>query len=174
MKHLIFLLLLFPVLLFGQSYSGEVKVPGKNAAYLFTKAKEWFKENHKSPDNSPFTEDAANGKIKGNGQFSFIVYSNDVALNMVTYYVLVVTVKDNLYSYAFDNIMVEHGRKFPLSMFKNGMTKEGSIELYKSGGMTSPGKKAIETNVDYSIKVFNQCQSDIEGVIARLEDTMKS
>jgi hypothetical protein len=174
MKHFLFLLLFLPFISFGQNYSGDVKVPGKNSAYLFSKAEEWLKENHKSTDNTPYKTDPSTGKLRGSGQFSYIVYSNNVTLKMVTYYNVVITIKDNLYNYSFDNIMIENGRKFPLTMFKTGTTKEGTIELYKNSGQPTPGKKAIETNIDYSTKVVNQVQENLEGVIASLEDKMKS
>lgn len=174
MKKILFLLLMVPNFLFAQKYSGDVKVEGKKASYLFGKAKEWFAENHKSADNAPFIEDVSNNKIKGSGQFSFMIYANDVAVNMVTFYNLTVSVKDNAYSYSFDNIMLEHGRKFPLASFKEGMTKEGSTEMFKTGGVKVPSKKMIETNVNYSIKVVTQCEADLERIISSLEEKMKS
>lgn len=174
MKKLLFILLIIPNFLFAQKYSAEVPVEGRKASHLFGKAKEWFAENHKSSDNSPFIEDVLSGKIKGNGQFSFMIYANDVALNMVTFYNLVISVKDNSYSYTFDNIMLEHGRKFPFSSFKDRMTKEGSIEMFKAAGVKVPSKKMIETNVDYNTKVVNQCEADFERIISSLEEKMKS
>jgi hypothetical protein len=174
MKKILFILLMVPNFLFAQKYSGDVQVEGKKASYLYGKAREWFAENHKSVDNAPFVEDVSNGKIKGNGEFSFMIYTNDVAINMVTYFNLVVSVKDNNYSYAFDNIMLEHGKKFPLASFKEGMTKEGSTEMFKAGGVKVPSKKMIETNVDYSTKVVNQCDADLERIISSLEEKMKS
>ncbi len=174
MKKLLFILLFVPHFLFAQNYSGEVKVPGKNAVYLFGKAREWFAENHKSPDKTPFTEDVSNGKIKGSGQFSFMVYSNDIAMNVAAFYNLIITIRDNSYSYSFDNIMLERGRKFPLSTFKEGMTKEGTVEMFKTGGVKAPGKKMIETNMDYNTKVVNQCESEIERIASSIEDKMKS
>ena len=173
MKKFFLILLILPLSLFAQSYSGEVKVPGKEAAVLFSKSQEWFSENHKTADNVPPVEDISNRKIKGNGKFMFIIYSNGLAINMITTYAVTVDVNDGLYSYAFENIMIEHGRKFPLSSFKNGMTREGTIEMFKMGGLNTPSKKMIETNMDYNTKVFEQFEANINRVITSLEDKMK-
>jgi len=173
MKKLLLILLILPFSLYAQNYSGEVKVPGKDAALLFSKAQEWFSENHKSADNVPPVEDIPNRKIKGNGNFTFIIYTNELAVNIITSYAITVSVNNGLYNYAFENIMIEHGRKFPLSSYKNGMTREGTIEMFQMGGVKAPSKKMIESNMDYNTKVFEQFEANIDRVITSLEDKMK-
>lgn len=173
MKKLLFLFLLMPACLLAQNYTAAVDVPGKDAATLYNKAKEWFAESFSTPGKEPLVEDKANGKLTGKENFTSLIYSNDVAVNLAASYTVKVSVKDGQYKYEFENIMVEHGRKYPLSTFKNGTTREGTIEMFKIAGMKSPSKKMIEANIDYNSKVVKQVDEEINRLIENLGEKMK-
>ena len=174
MRKLLFVLFLIPTCLFAQSYTEAVDVPGKNAATLYKSAKEWYAENINVKGDLPLTEDNAAGKMLGKGSATFLVYSNDVAVNMIMTYALKLNVKEGQYTYEFYNIMIEHGRKFPYATFKSGSTIEGTKELYKTSGMKSPTKKMLEANVEYNTKVLNQVDIELKRLIESLSDKMKN
>ncbi len=173
MKKLIFIFLFLPICLFAQSYSETVDMPGKDASALYNKALKWFKESFPDGDAESLKEDQANGILTGREKFAYLIYSNNVAVNMTATYILRISVKDGQYKYEFDNVMIEHGKKFPLSSFKNGMTREGTIEMYKASGMPAPSKKMIETNIEYSTKVVNQFETEINRIIESLKEKME-
>jgi hypothetical protein len=174
MRKLLYILFLMPIGVFAQGYTASVDVPGKNSAALFSKAKEWFAESFKTPGVVPPSEDAGQGKLTGRENVTSIIFSDDVAVTIGTSFVLKIIVKDGQYKYDFDNIMIEHGPKFPLSTFKNGSTREGTIEMYKTAGMKSPSKKIIESNIDYSVKVVNKVEEEINRLIDSLAEKMKN
>lgn len=119
-------------------------------------------------------EDKVQGKLTGNENATFLIYSNDIAAKMNMTYALKVSVKDGQYKYEFDNIMVEHGKKYPLATFKNGSTVEGIKELFKTSGMKNISKKMIEVNVDYNTKVVNQVDMELKRLIDSLKEAMKN
>lgn len=174
MKNLIFVLLLMPTCLFAQNYSGTVDVKGKDAAMLYNSAKEWFAVTFNAKSDLPPVEDKVEGKLTGNENAAFLIYSNDIAAKMNMTYSLKVSVKDGQYKYEFDKIMVEHGKKYPLSTFKNGSTAEGIKELFKTSGMKNITKKMIEVNVDYNNKVISRVDTELNRLIDSLAETMKN
>jgi hypothetical protein len=174
MRNLIFLLFLLPTCLFAQNYNGTVDVKGKDAATLYNSAKEWFAVTFNAKIDLPPVEDKDQGKLTGNENSTFLIYSNDIAAKMNMTYALKVNVKDGQYKYEFDNIMVEHGKKYPLATFKNGSTAEGIKELFKTSGMKNISKKMIEVNVDYNIKVINQVDMELNRLIDSLGETMRN
>jgi hypothetical protein len=174
MKKLLFVLFLMPSCLFAQSYSETVEVQGENAATLYTKAKEWFVETFNGKGDQAPTEDKTNGKLTGRGSATSLIYTNDVAINMILTYALKVSVKDGQYKYEFENIMVEHGKKFPLTAFKSGTTVEGTKELFKISGMKSPSKKMIDQNIDYNTRVIKQVDIELNRIIDSLAEKMKN
>jgi len=174
MRKLLFVLFLLPSCLCAQSYTESVNVPGKNAAALYSKAKEWFTETYTGKNDVPPVEDKAAGKLSGKGGAAFLVYSNDVAVNMILSYAIRINVKDGQYKYEFDNIMVEHGRKFPLAIFKNGTTVEGSKELFKTSGLKAPSKKMIDLNIDYNTRVFTSVDNELKRLIDSLSEKMNN
>jgi len=172
MRKLLFLLLLMPVSPFAQTYSATVDVPGKDAATLFGKAKEWFAESFNTPGVDPPTEDAAQGKLTGRESISSLIYSNEKAVRFNTFFLFKLSVKEGQYKYDIENIMVENGQKIALSTFKNGMTRQGTIDMYKAAGMKNPSNKFIETNIDYSVKVVNKVDAELNRLISSLADKM--
>jgi hypothetical protein len=172
MRKVFLILFLLPIGLFAQSYTETVDIPGKEASTLYNKAKKWFAESMNNSDNETLIEDQSKGILTGKEKFSYLIYSNDVVVNMIATYLLRVIIKDGLYKYEIDNVMIEHGKKFPLSAYKNGTTKEGTIETFKASGMTTPSKKMIETNVDFSTKVVNQFEEEIKRVTESLKESM--
>ena len=174
MRKLLFVLFLLPSGLYAQSYTESVNVPGKNAAALYAKAKEWFTETYNGKADLPPTEDKAAGKLSGKGSATFLVYSNDVAVNLILSYALRINVKDGQYKYEFDNIMVEHGRKFPLAIFKNGTTVEGTKELFQTSGSKAPSKKMIELNIDYNNRVITSVDNELKRLIDNLSEKMNN
>ncbi len=173
MVKLLFILLLLPIGLFAQSYTETVDVPSKDAASLYNTARKWFAENFNKSGNEPVKEERDNGILMGRGKYTYLVYSDNVAYNMTATYILRINVKDGQYKYEFDNVMVEHGRKFPLSSFKEGSTREGAIKMYKTSGMPVPSKRVIDQNIDYSTKVVNQLETEINRIAESLEEKMK-
>ena len=162
-----------PACLLAQSYAEAVDVPGKDAATLYNRAKEWFSEGFNAQADEPFIEDKAQGKLTGKGKFKFLIYSNDVAVNLNTTYTLKISVTDGQYKYEFENIMLEHGKKFPVSTFKQGSTREGTAEMYKMAGMKSPSKKMIEMNVNYNTRVIKQLEFELGRITESLSEKMK-
>ena len=172
MRKLLFILLVMPFGLFAQNYTASVEVTGKDAATLYNKAKEWFAESFTTPGVVPPTEEAAKGILTGRESVKSMIYSNDVALNITTSFIFKISVKEGQYKYDIDNIMVERGPKYPLSSFKSGMTREGTLEIYKAAGMKTPTKKTIETNVDYSVKIVNKVEGELNRLINSLAEKM--
>lgn len=174
MRKVLFVLFLMPSCLFAQNYTENVDVPGKNSATLYKMAKEWFTESFTAKDDLPPVEDNAHGKLSGKENSTFMVYSSDVAVNMSLSYNIKVTVKDGQYKYEIDNIMVGNGKKFPISTFREGSTREGTIQMFKTAGMKTPTKKMIESSIDYSVKVATQVDTELKRVIDSLSDKMKN
>ncbi len=174
MNKLIFILLLLPAGLCAQSYSETVNVPGKDAASLYNKARQWFSEKMNNNDSETLKEDRVNGILTGKGKYDYMIYSNDVAMSMAATYLLRISVKEGQYKYEFDNVMIEHGRKYALSEFKNGMTREGTIKMYKISGLDTPSKKMIESNIDTSTKVVNQFEEEVNRITESLKETMSN
>jgi hypothetical protein len=172
MNKLFFILFLLPVGLFAQSYTETVDVPGKDAASLYKKAKEWFTESSNVTANEPLKEDVAKGILAGKEKLNYLIYSNNVAINVIANYVFRIIVKDGQFKYEVDNVMIEHGTKFPLAAFKNGLTREGTIEMYKAAGMKSPSKKMIESNIDYNTKVVTGFETELKRVTDSLKERM--
>lgn len=172
MNKLILLLFLMPLGLFAQTYSASVDVPGKDAAALYIKAKEWFAESFNAPGVVPPTEDIVKGTLTGRESVASLIYSNDVAVNINISFIFKVSVKDGQYQYDIDNIMIERGKKFPLSAFKNGSTRQGTIDMYKAGGQKTPSNKTIEENIEYSVNIVNKVNSELNRLIDSLAEKM--
>lgn len=173
MNKLFFILFLLPVGLFAQSNTETVDVPGKDAVTLYNTAKQWFAETFKTPGNEALKEEVDKGVLTGKEKYVYLIYSNNVAYNMIATYILRISVKDGQYKYEFDNVMIEHGRKFPLSSFKDGTTREGTIKMYKASGRLTPSKRVIEMNIDYSTKVVNNIEAEFKRITDSLEAKMK-
>jgi len=161
-----------PLGLTAQTYNASVDVPGKNAASLYNKAKEWFAESFNTPGVDPPSEDIAKGILTGRESVTSLIYSNDVAVNINISFLFKVSVKDGQYQYEIDNIMIERGKKFPLSAFKNGSTRQGTIDMYKAGGQKTPSNKAIEENIEYSVNIVNKVNSELNRLIDSLAEKM--
>jgi hypothetical protein len=172
MNKLFLILFLLPAGLFAQSYTETVDVPGKDAAALYKKAKEWFAQSPNTTVNEPLKEEEAKGILAGKEKLNYLIYSNNVAVNLIANYVLRIIVKDGQYKYEIDNVMIEHGNKFPLVAFKNGLTREGTIDMYKAAGMKSPSKKMIESNIDYNTKVVKGLETELNRVTESLKEGM--
>jgi hypothetical protein len=172
MNKLIIILFLMPLSLFAQTYNASVDVPGKNAAALFSKAKEWYAESFTGPGVVPPTEDIAKGTLTGRESVASLIYSNSVAVNINISFIFNVSVKDGQYQYEIDNIMIERGKKFPLSAFKNGSTRQGTIDMYKAGGQKTPSNKTIEENIEYSVNIVNKVNSELNRLIDSLAEKM--
>jgi len=138
MRKLFIILFFMPFGLFAQSYVKTVDVPGKDAATLYNKAKEWFAESFTTPGSVPPTEDPAQLKLTGRESVTSMIYSNQVAVSFKTSFLLILSFKDGQYKYEFDNIMVDRGQRIALSTFKNGTTRQGTIEMYKAAGQKTP------------------------------------
>lgn len=172
MNKLFLILLFLPVGLVAQGYTKTVDTPGKYATALFSTAKQWYSENFKGPGIDPPKEDAAQSKLSGRGMVKSLIYSNAVAVNINISFLLTVTVKDGQYKYEFDNIMIEHGQRIALAQFKEGTSKEGTIEMYKSAGMKPPSNKTIEESIDYSKKVVDKADEELNRLIDSLAEKM--
>ena len=172
MNKLFLLLFLMPFGLFAQSYTKTVDVPGKDAVMLYNKAKGWFAESFNTPGSVPPTEDAAQRKLTCRESVTSMIYWNEVAVSFKTSFLLILSFKDGQYKYEFDNIMVDRGQKIALSTFKNGTTREGTIEMYKAAGQKTPSNKTIESNIEYSVKIVNKVDAELNRLIDSLADKM--
>lgn len=113
MKRIMPLLLLLPLLSFGQkdsiiTFSEVVLVEGTTKDILFTKARQWFNESFKSSKDVINISDKETGEIAGKCYISSYYIFGKTNKQPVYYNTQVsIFVKDGKYKYEFTNFLTE-------------------------------------------------------------------